>query len=91
MIHIKRIEVLIHGFLNHKIDIVELMNSLSTLYFENDRNLESEIRSLEENLERIYFCCSNTVQYDEAKKILDTFLLANCKGIKENEAIGKKC
>ena len=71
----EKIELLIRDFLGHKFDIVELMNRLSTVYFENDTILENEIRVLEESLESIYFCYSNAEQYCEAKKILDTFLL----------------
>ena len=41
----EKIEFLICDFLDHKFDIVELMNRLSTVYFENDTILENEMEN----------------------------------------------
>lgn len=71
----EKVKFLIYNFLNQKFDILELKNRLSTLYFENDTKLESDIRTLENDLESIFFCYNNDEYYFEAKKVLDIFLL----------------
>lgn len=70
----EQIKLLIQSYLNHEFDIIELKNRLSTLYFENDANLESEIRNLENDLESVIFCCNLDLYYIKAKEILDLFL-----------------
>ena len=75
----KELEEKFEMFKNKKIDIFELQNRLSTVYCEKDDNL---LRLVDNELERIIFCCKDESYYEETIKLYQN--IKNVKWLKEN-------